>query len=229
MPERVVIITGAKGGLGTYVTETFLSAGTTVVGVSRSIRQADFPHPKFVAMAADLTKAAPARKLVQDVLAKFGRVDSLIHVMGGFAAGPLHEMDDAAWENMRDLNLTSAFNILREVLPPMRQFGYGRIVAVGSQAALEAHPGLAAYTTFKTALAALIGVVAIENNNHGITANVVLPGTMDTPANRAAMPNVDPASWVSPKAVAEVILSLSEHNSGHITGAMIPVLPQTAT
>ena len=228
MPERVVIITGAKGGLGTHVSEAFLETGSTVIGVSRSIKQADFPQQNFVAMAADLTKPASAKKLVLDVLAKFGRIDSLIHVMGGFAAGALHKMDDAAWENMRDLNLTSAFNILREVLPQMRKAGHGRIVAVGSQAAQEPHAGLGAYTAFKTALASLIAVVAVENHGKGITANVVLPGTMDTPANRAAMPGVDPATWVSPRAVAEVIVSLSEHNSGHITGVMVPVLPDNA-
>lgn len=224
MQERVVIITGAKGGLGTNVTQAFLAANTTVIGVSRSIKQADFPHPKFVAMAADLAKAEPARTLVKDALSRFGHIDSLIHVMGGFAAAPLHEVDDLAWESMRDLNLTSAFNILREVLGPMRQANYGRIVAVGSQAAVEPHAGLGAYTAFKTALAALIGVVATENRGHGITANVVLPGTMDTPGNRAAMPTADFNTWVRPQEVAEVILSLSENNAGHITGAMIPVL-----
>ena len=210
MAERVVVITGAKGGLGTYVTRAFLAFGATVVGVSRSITQTDFPHPKFVAISADLTKADSTRQFVNSVIDRFGRIDSLIHVMGGFSAAPVHEITDSAWDNMRDLNLTSAFNILREVLPHMRQARYGRIVAVGSQAAVEPHPGLGAYTAFKTAMAALVGVVAAENRGHGITANVVLPGTMDTPANRAAMPDADPSSWVKPQEVAEVILSLSE-------------------
>ncbi len=224
MEDGVVLVTGAKGGLGTYVTNAFLDAGANVVGVSRSIKQADFPNAKFLAISADLVQASSAHDVVEQVIGRFGRVDVLAHLMGGFASGRIDVTDDAAWEQMRDINLTSAFNVVREVVRRMRMAGYGRIVAVGSQAAEEPHSGLGAYTTFKVAMAAMVKAVALENRDRGITANVVLPGTMDTPANRAAMPNADTSTWVHPQTVADVILALADESTANITGAMLPVL-----
>ncbi len=224
MQGKIVIITGANGGLGASVTESFLAAGATVVGVSRSMKQSDVANEQFTALAADLTKAASARELVQTVLSRFGRIDVLIHGMGGFAAGLVHETEDATWQNMQDLNLTSAFHVLREVIPAMRKERYGRIVAVGSDAAEEPHAGLGAYSVFKKGLDTLVQVVAAENKEFCISANVVLPGTMDTPANRKAMPNVDPARWVQAKRVAELILSLASEPIVERTGQLIRVV-----
>src|ERR1051325_2736465 len=178
MQDKVVLITGAKGGLGTFVTQRFLATGATVIGVSRSIKQSDFPGEHFTSMSADITQASAAQELVANVLQRFGRIDALVHVMGGFAAAPVHETDDATWTSMRDLNLTSTFLALRSVLPQMRKAGFGRIVIVGSLAAVEPHAALGAYTAFKNAAASLVQIVAVENRNRGITANVVLPGTM---------------------------------------------------
>jgi NAD(P)-dependent dehydrogenase (short-subunit alcohol dehydrogenase family) len=221
---RVVLVTGARGGLGSFVTNKFLSEGATVVGTSRSIAQADFPNPRFVAMPADFSKGAAVRELADGVIAKFGKIDVLAHVMGGFAGGPsVAETDDKTWEQMRDLNLTSAFYITRAVLPHMRKAKYGRIVAVGSLAAVEPHPGLGAYVVAKSAMATLIQTVALENSDANITANVVLPGTMDTPANRASMPTADFSTWVQPADVASLILWLSTEEAAHITGTTIPI------
>lgn len=224
MGEQVVLITGAKGGLGTHVTNAFLAQAATVVGVSRSIQPSDFPGDRFVAIAADITQPAAAQDVVAQAMQRCGRIDVLVHVMGGFAAAPLHETDDAAWRQMNDLNLNSTFYMLRAVIPHMRRLGRGRVVAVGSYAAREPHAGLGAYIASKMAMAALVRTVAMENREHGITANVVLPGTMDTAANRAAMPDADARAWVSPQAVAEVIVSLATEASGKLTGALIPVL-----
>jgi NAD(P)-dependent dehydrogenase (short-subunit alcohol dehydrogenase family) len=223
MQGKVVLITGAKGGLGTDVTKAFLSAGATVVGTSRSIKQSEFANPNFTAISADITQVAATRELVSRVVERFKRIDVLVHVMGGFAAAKIHETDDETWNNMRDLNTTSGFYIAREVIRQMRNSGGGRIIAIGSLAATEPHPGLGAYVASKSALTALFRTIALENLDVGITSNVILPDTMDTPANRAAMPKADPSKWVQPANVAKIAVELASDGAGQINGAVIPV------
>jgi NAD(P)-dependent dehydrogenase (short-subunit alcohol dehydrogenase family) len=223
MQGKVVLVTGAKGGLGTDVTQAFLDLGATVIGTSRSIKQSDFEGPNFTAISADITQSAATRDLVTSVLERFKRVDVLVHVMGGFAAAKIHETDDDTWNKMRDLNTTSGFYIAREVIRAMRSLGGGRIIAIGSLAASEPHPGLGAYVASKSALAALYRTIALENLDVGITSNIILPGTMDTPANRAAMPSADPSKWVQPGDVARIALALASEQGAQINGAVIPV------
>lgn len=223
MKGKIVLITGAKGGLGTDVTKAFLEAGATVVGVSRSIRQDDFSSPDFTAYSADITHSKATEDLVSKIVARFGRIDALVHVTGGFSAAKVHETDDETWTRMRDLNLSSAFYISREVLKAMRQSGGGRLIAIGSLAAVEPHASLGAYATFKSALTMLYRTIALENQDKNITANVILPGTMDTPANRAAMPGADRSKWVQPADVAKVALLLAGGAGAQINGALIPV------
>src|SRR5258708_2670575 len=156
MNNKVVLITGAKGGLGSFVTQRFLATGATVVGTSRSISQADFPEANFVALPVDFTKASAVRAAVEAIVSRFDGLDVLVHVVGGFAGGQtVAETDDATWERMRDLNLTSTFYVLRAAVPHLRKSGKGRIVAIGSLTAVEPHPQLGAYITFKAGLAML--------------------------------------------------------------------------
>ncbi len=224
MNNKVVLITGAKGSLGSFVTQRFLATGATVVGISRSISQADFPEANFVALPVDFTKAGAAGKAVESVVSRFGRLDALVHLLGGFAGGQtLAETDDATWEQMCDLNLTSAFYVLRAVIPHLRKSGKGRIIAIGSLPAAEPHAGLGAYVTFKAALTMLVRTVASENKDAGLTANVVLPGTMDTPTNRKSMPGADFSKCVQPGDVADLVLWLAGDRAAHITGTAIPV------
>jgi len=224
MSQRVIFITGAKGGLGSFITQRFLATGAKVVGASRSISQQDFPAPNFVALPVDFTKPAAVTGAVNSVVDRYSRLDVLVHVVGAFAGGKsVAETDDATWEQMRDLNLTSAFYTLRAAIPHLRKSGTGRIVAIGSLTAVEPHAGLAAYVTFKAALAMLVRTVALENRDAGVTANVVLPGTMDTPANRKAMPNADFSKWLPPSEVADLVLWLCDERAGRITGTTIPI------
>ena len=224
MKDKVVLITGAKGGLGSFVTQRFLATGATVVGASRSISKEDFPESNFVALAVDFTKEVAVREAVETVVRRFGKLDVLVHVLGGFAGGKsVAGTDDATWEQMRDVNLTSAFYVLRAAIPHLRKSGKGRIIAIGSLAAVEPHAGLGAYVTFKSALATLVRTVALENKDAGLTANVILPGTMDTPANRKAMPAADPAKWLQPGVVADLALWLAEDRAAHVTGTVIPI------
>jgi NAD(P)-dependent dehydrogenase (short-subunit alcohol dehydrogenase family) len=112
LANKVVLITGANGGLGNFMTEEFLAAGATVIGVARSIQQFAFAHSKFVAVPADLTQSESTHSMLDAVIARFERIDILVHVMGGFAGGELIEdTDDATWDKMMNLNLRSAFNV----------------------------------------------------------------------------------------------------------------------
>jgi NAD(P)-dependent dehydrogenase (short-subunit alcohol dehydrogenase family) len=222
--SRVVLITGAKGGLGTSVTRAFLAAGAMVAGSSKTIRDSDFSNPRFAAIPADLTVAESARELVDATIARFAKIDALVHVMGGFAGGePIPETNDETWDLMMNLNLRAAFNVLRAVIPHMRRAGRGRIVAISSRQAVEPAANLSAYNTSKAALVALIRTVALENEDAGITANTILPGTMNTEGNRQASPGADPAKWVQTEHVAGIAAFLVSDAGAEITGAAIPV------
>ena len=224
MSEKVVLITGAKGGLGSFITKRFLATGATVIGASRGISQQDFPSPNFVALPVDFTKSNAVTSAVNSIVDRYRRLDVLVHVVGAFAGGqPVAETDDATWEKMQEVNLTSAFYTLRAAIPHLRKTGSGRIVAIGSLTAVEPHAGLAAYVTFKAALTMLVRNVALENRDAGVTANVVLPGTMDTPANRQAMPKADFSKLLQPSEVADLVLWLCDERAGHITGTAIPI------
>src|SRR6516162_2222028 len=227
--NRVVLITGAKGGLGTFVTEAFLATGDTVVGTSKSIQSADFAHPRFVAMRSDLTDAASAARLVDCVIQRFPQIDVLVHIMGGFSGGkPIAETDDATWERMMNLNLRSGFNIFRAVIPRMRAAGRGRIIAIASRAAAEPAANIAAYGASKAGLVSLVRAAAMENKDRGITINAILPGTMNTNANREGDPSADFTRWVPPENVADLVVFLSSEAARQITGAAIPVYGKEA-
>lgn len=148
----------------------------------------------------------------------------LARLVGGFAGGQtVAEMDDSSWQRMFDANLNSAFHILRAVIPPMRKAGGGRVIAIGSRAAEDPGPKVGAYSASKAALLSLIRTVALENKDASITANVILPGTMDTPPNRRDMPGADVSQWVQPASVASLILWLAGDAGKGVTGAGIPV------
>jgi NAD(P)-dependent dehydrogenase (short-subunit alcohol dehydrogenase family) len=224
MKDKVVLITGANGGLGTSITQSFLAAGASVTGVSDKISAEEFPQPNFTPVSADLTRVNAVNDVVQSVLKRARRLDILIHVLGAFAGGKsVAETDDATWEQMRDLNLSSAFYVLRAAIPHLRKSGHGRFVAIGSLAACEPHVGLGAYVTFKSALVSLVKTVALENSDAGVTANVILPDTMDTPGNRKAMPDADPNRWVATQDVAELALWLADDRAAHTTGTVFPI------
>ena len=221
---KVTLITGAKGGLGAFITEAFLTAGAKVVGVSRSIQASDFPHQVFAAMPAELSSGEAARKVADAIVAQLGRIDILVHAVGGCAGGTsVADTDDATLDKMLDLNYRSAFFMARAVLPHMRQQGGGRILAVASRQAVEPGAMVGAYSASKAALGARVRTIALENKDRCISANTVLPGTMDTPANRAADPKADPLQWVQPAQVAALLVHLASDAGGQVIGAAIPI------
>ena len=224
MPEELALVSGADGGLGTHVTKALLDAGFAVVGLAPKVQQSDFEHPNFTALPASLDTLAAAKKAADTVIARFGKIEVLAHLVGGFAGGQtVADTDDATLRRMFDMNLNSAFHILRAVIPHMRKAGAGRIIAIGSRAAENPGPAVGAYSASKAALVSLIRTVALENKDAGITANVILPGTMDTPANRKDMAGADRSGWVQPASVAGLIVWLAGEAGKDVTGAAIPV------
>jgi NAD(P)-dependent dehydrogenase (short-subunit alcohol dehydrogenase family) len=224
MPEKIALITGANGGLGVHVTKVFLDAGFTVIGISPKIQQSDFDNPRFVALPAEINSLDAATAAVRTALTRSGKIDVLAHLVGGFTGGQtIAETDDKTWQQMFDENLNTTFHLLRAVIPHMRQAGVGRIIAIGSRQAEFPAAKVGAYSASKAAVVSLIKTVAIENKDEGITANVILPTTMDTPANRKAMPGADTSQWVEPSSVASLVLWLASDAGKDVTGAALPV------
>jgi NAD(P)-dependent dehydrogenase (short-subunit alcohol dehydrogenase family) len=224
LKDKVAIVTGANGGLGNAVTQALLDAGANVAGVSFKIEQSEFKNPAFTAISADLLDGNAAKKVVEQALSRFGRVDVLAHLVGAFAGGkPIAETDDKTFQFMFDVNVKAAFNMFRAVIPAMRQARSGRIIAIGSRAAEDPGPTVGAYSASKAAVVSLVRTIARENKDAGITANSILPGTIDTAANRAAMPKADTAQWVQPSSIASLILWLASEAGKDVTGAAIPV------
>jgi len=214
---KIALITGAAGGLGAAVTQTFLEAGAKVVGVSRHIKPDQFQHPNFTALPADLSNGDAARKVAAEAVAQLGRIDALVHVMGGFAGGQsVADTDDATMEQMLDLNFRSGFFMARAVLPQMKAQGSGRILIVASRQGAEPGAMVGAYSASKAAMIALVKAIALENKDSGITANTVLPGAMATPANRGS-------NLIPPQQVAALLAHLATDAASQITGAAIPV------
>jgi NAD(P)-dependent dehydrogenase (short-subunit alcohol dehydrogenase family) len=222
---KIVLITGANGGLGQAVTRAFLDAGAKVGGAAQSISDSDFSHPDFMALSGEVSTAAAAAAVVQAVKARWGRLDGLIHLIGGFSGGSrVDETSDETFDKMLVVNLRPIFHFIKAVVPGMREQGSGRIVAIGSRTAVIPTPGVGVYSASKAALVSLVQTVALENKDRGITANVILPGTMDTPANRKAMPDADPSRWVAPSQVASLLVHLVSDAASQMSGAVIPIL-----
>jgi NAD(P)-dependent dehydrogenase (short-subunit alcohol dehydrogenase family) len=229
MRDTVVLVTGANGGLGVAVTRAILDGGASVVGVSLKIEQSAFPDKTFVALKAEIMNLQTALKVVDGVLSRFGKLDALVHLVGGFAGGKsVAETDDATFEQMLEINLNSVFHVVRAVLPVMRKNSHGRIVAIGSRAAVEPGSAVGAYSASKAAMVSLMRTIALENRDAGINTNVILPGTMDTPANRKAMPTADTSKWVRTESVASLVVWLLGRNGDDINGAVLPIYGRDA-
>jgi len=224
MSGKIVLVTGANGGLGTFVTRAFLEAGATVIGTSLKIQQDAVANPNFTALPSDISKVDDAKHLVEKIGRKFGRLNVLAHTVGGFAGGQtVAETDDETFQRMLDMNLIATFHILRAAIPLLVRNGDSRIIAIGSRQALEPGENVGAYSASKAAMVSLIQTVALENKTVGLKANVILPGTMDTAANRQAMPKADFSKWVQPSSVASLMVWLAGDGGRDVNGAVIPV------
>lgn len=222
LESRVVLVSGASGGLGEGVVKTLQAHGAVVAGIARHWGERT-REENFLPLAADLSRDEAAHEAVQQVCKEFGRLDAAVHLMGGFAMdGPLLQAGVDTWDRMMNMNARSAFLFFRAALAPMAKADRGRLIAVGSRSGEQPSPGMGAYAASKAALHMLVLSTAAELRQTGITVNAVLPSIIDTPANRAAMPAADPTKWVSPESVGEVIAWLASDAAGDINGALIP-------
>lgn len=224
MKGKVVVVTGADGGLGKSVTQALLDSGATVVGTSRKIQTTEFQHPSFFGIAADISNREGAVQVIDQAVSRFGKLHVLVHTVGGFAGGQaVVDTDGDTFQRMMDVNLRPLLHMLRAAIPPLRQSGSGCVVAIGSRAAVEPGPGVAAYSASKAAMLSVMRTVALENKDAGLRANVVLPGTIDTLANRKASPDADFSKWVRPEAIASLITWLAGDAGRDVNGAAIPI------
>ena len=214
-----VLITGAGGGLGGATCRVFAESGAKVIAVDRAWKETK----PYATVAADLTTVSGCDQMIAEAL-KHGPVDALVHLVGGFSGGtPVAETSDQTWDLMMNVNLRVAFNVMRAALKPMLAARRGKIAAIGSRAGVEPSPNLAAYAVSKAAMIALVKNIAAEVKDSGITANVVLPSTIDTPPNRKAMPAADFSKWVEPESIAKLLVWLTSDQAGDVSGAVIPI------
>ena len=232
MTGRVAIVTGGTGALGQAITTALLDAGAAGVAIPFAVpeeraaletRLTAQQRGRLLAAAADVTDEGAMGTFVGATRDRFGRVDGLVNAVGGFAGGDLVSTPLPEWERMMKLNLTSAVIACRAVLPGMIAGGGGRIVNVASRAVLPPQGGVIAYTVSKAAVVTLTQALAQEVRAKGITVNAVLPSTMDTPANRRAMPDADRSGWVSTADVAHVVAFLLSDRAAAVTGASLTV------
>lgn len=228
---RTILISGATGNLGAAAVAVARGGGARVAALGRSLATLEerFPDARTDASmlligGVDLEDARAVESAVAETVSRFGRLDAVLNTVGGFAAKPVAEDDFGTWARLEALNVRTAFNLTRAALAAMRDHdGGGAIIHVGAMAALKAPAGLSAYAASKAAVMRLVEATAEEARPYGITVNAVLPGIIDTPENRAAMPRADTAQWVTPGAIAEAMVLLASSGARAITGALIPV------
>ena len=170
----------------------------------------------------DLGDPDACKEAVGQAIKAFGRIDALVNTVGGFQMGPVAEEGLAQWDELFQMNARTAYAISAAVLKPMQEAGYGRIVHIAAAPGLKAGANQAAYAASKAAVIRLTEAIAAENRDRRITANCILPGTIDTLQNRAAMPNAKTDSWVQPGDIARLISFLISPAAGIVTGAAIP-------
>jgi NAD(P)-dependent dehydrogenase (short-subunit alcohol dehydrogenase family) len=220
---RTVMLTGAAGNLGRAVASAFAGAGDNLVllDLKRGALQ-DSDHQLFI--AADLLDAQSVQAAVDQAVQRFKRVDVLCNIAGGFRMGsPVHQTSDKDWNFLFDVNARTVLHTSRAVVPVMLKAGGGKIVNIGAFAAQRGAAQMGAYVASKSAVIRLTETMAAELREKNINVNCVLPTLIDTPENRAAMPDADPRRWVAPQALAEVILFLASDAARAIHGAALPV------
>ncbi|MGJ7491399.1 SDR family NAD(P)-dependent oxidoreductase [Variovorax sp. ZT4R33] len=226
--HQIVMLTGASGNLGRAVARSFSDRGAQLVLLDRHPDRLDaaFTAVKHrpLAIQADLTRPGDASDAVAAALARFGRIDVLCNLAGGFRMGaPVHETTPETWDFLFDVNVRSVLHMSAAVVPAMLDGGGGRIVNVGAYAALRGGAGMGPYAASKAAIIRLTESMSAELREHRINVNCVLPTILDTPQNRADMPQADPTRWVAPSELANAVMFLAWEGASAIHGVALPV------
>ena len=233
--QRVALVTGGTGALGSSVTLDLLQSGARVAVTYRSGKEWAALEARAGERRANLTGAQvnleqpkDVERLVAGLLTNWQRIDYLVAAAGGFAAGRSFETDDETWDRMLNLNLRSLLSCLRSVVPVMIRQNFGRIVTVSSGSILRGGgAGIAAYAVSKGAVLELSEILADELKAYDIHVHCILPGTMDTEANRLAMPKADFSKWVKTDEVARVVRFLLSEDARPVRSVVVPVLGST--
>lgn len=220
LENKIIVITGALGSLGRAMSVAAVAAGAKVVGLDcvNGSPEGGVSSLRVV----DLGDTKATRVCVAAIAAEYGRIDAIVNIAGGFVWETLIDGDIASWDRMYQLNVRTVVNACQATLPHFPASG-GRIVNISAAGALKAAAGMGSYASSKSGVARLTEALADELKSKNITVNAVLPSVIDTAPNRADMPDADFSSWVSPKALADVILFLLSDAAEPVTGALIPV------
>ena len=219
LDNRLVLVTGGISGLGRGVLAALRDEGATVVTTTHRPQSVDDTHVEV----ADLLTPGEARPLIERVIATHGRIDALVCLVGGFIGGSFIQTDNHTWNEIVELNVSAAASAISAALPQMTERGFGRIVIVSSKPALDPSPNAGAQAAAKDSVIALTRSTGRELRGSGVTANCILTGTIDTPANRELLPRADPTAWVTPEQIGQVVAFLCSEAAGVIRGAAIPV------
>ncbi|MBV9288459.1 MAG: SDR family NAD(P)-dependent oxidoreductase [Hyphomicrobiales bacterium] len=225
---RTIVVTGGFGALGSVVAETAAKRGASVAALDHAPSPPPGLADRLGAQALlmggiDLAAPEAAGKAMAAVKARFGRLDALLNIAGGFTWETVEDGKGETWERMHAMNLRTALNAATAALPHLIESGAGRIVNVGAASALSAASGFGPYAAAKSAVHRLTESLADELKLKGVTVNAVLPSIIDTPMNRRDMPKADFSRWVKPADLAAVMLFLVSDEAKAVTGALIPV------
>ncbi len=229
--EKTVVITGGTGGLGTSLVrrlmfEDYRLAVTYLQPEEARAFEQEFEvdEDRLLLTRIDATNAEAVASLFKDVSDKWGAIHGVCSLVGGWAGGrDVEETDDVRLERMLDLNLRSAFYAVRAAVPYLKEAGWGRVVLVGSRAAIDFPESQAAFNIAKAGVVALGRSVAQELDGTGVTANVLMPSVIDTPVTRQSLPYADYVNWPTPDEIAAVAQFVLSDESGVMNGALIPV------
>jgi len=224
--HKVVVVTGASGGLGPAVVRYFSerSAKVVALGQSEAKLAEKLPYPEVDHQVCNLLHAEEVQSYISGIVNKNGRIDILVCVAGAFGMGTeVHQTPLTLWEKLNDLNVKTVLNICRAVIPVMEAQRSGKVITIGANAAQHGAPNMGAYCAAKSALMRLTEAMAMELRSKGINVNAVMPTIIDTPDNRQAMPTADPSKWVTPEDLAAVIGFLASDQAKAVHGALIPV------
>lgn len=220
LKDKVIIVTGGLGTLGRAVSSAAVAAGATVVCVD--VVDGQPAEGVNASPALDLDDAEATKAAFADIAKQYGRIDGLVNVAGGFAWETVDDGSIETWDRLYQMNVRTAVNASKAALAHIPKSG-GRIVSIGAAGAVKADMGLGAYAASKSGVARFTEALAEEVKARNITVNAVLPSIIDTQPNRNDMPDADFSTWVSPQALADVILFLLSSQAEAVTGALIPV------
>lgn len=228
MSGRVAVVTGAFGVLGSAIARAFAKRGAHVALLDLAQEppaalQSDFSARHVLFGGIDLADVESTRKAMIAAAMRFGGIDVLVNVAGGFQWEPLVDGAVETWDQLYRMNLRTAVVSCKVALPALLERRRGRIINIGAGAAARAGAGMGAYAASKSGVQRLTESLSEEVKDRGITVNAILPGTIDTPRNRADMPDADFTRWVPPEAIAEVVMFLASDAAQAVTGAAIPV------